>query len=221
MLSLAVDPPETPADALAEAEAELALVLARAGDGDERAWEIIVGRYARRVFALAHSRCRDAELAEEITQSVFVTVAQKLGAGEYAERGRFESWLFRVTMNRLRDEMRRVRRHAVSMAPGALGALPGQKPARPEDLTALRAAMEHLGEADREVIELRHHGQLSFRQMADLTGEPLGTLLARHHRALRKLRQLIEEAGAGPPASAPVAPPPAAPGRAPTTEKKA
>jgi len=41
------------------------------------------------------------------------------------------------------------------------------------------------------VIELRHHGGLSFQQMADLLEEPLGTLLARHHRALRKLRELL------------------------------
>ena len=195
MLSLAARPPDTPADARAEAEDDLAGVLARASGGDEAAWEVIVGRYARRVFALAHSRCRDGELAEEITQSVFVTVAQKLGAGEYTERGRFESWLFRVAMNRLRDEIRRVRRHAIPTEPRALGALAGPSGAQREDLTALRAAMEQLGDADREVIELRHHGQLSFRQMADLTGEPLGTLLARHHRALRKLRQLIEDSG--------------------------
>lgn len=195
MLSLALEPPDRPAESPAEAEDDLAEVLARAGRGDEAAWEVIVGRYARRVFALAHSRCRDGELAEEITQSVFVTVAQKLGSGEYAERGRFESWLFRVAMNRLRDEIRRVRRHAVPTEPRALGALAGEPDGEREDLTALRAAMGRLGEADREVIELRHHGQLSFRQMAELTGEPLGTLLARHHRALRKLRQLIEEAG--------------------------
>ena len=45
--------------------------------------------------------------------------------------------------------------------------------------------MARLHDADREVIELRHHGGLSFKQIAELLDEPLGTLLARHHRALR------------------------------------
>jgi RNA polymerase sigma-70 factor (ECF subfamily) len=52
--------------------------------------------------------------------------------------------------------------------------------------------MEGLTDTDRDVIELRHHGGLSFKQIAELLDEPLGTLLARHHRALRKLRETME-----------------------------
>lgn len=191
MLTLPVDPPETAPGP----EDELASILAQAARGDAGAWDQIVERYARRIFALTQSRCRDPEMAEEITQSVFVTIAQKLGDGQYTERGRFESWLFRVAMNRLRDEIRRRRRQAIPTEPQTLGALAGrQDPATPdESLESLRAALDQLGPADREVVELRHHGQLSFRQMAELTGEPLGTLLARHHRALRKLRDLMEQ----------------------------
>jgi DNA-directed RNA polymerase specialized sigma24 family protein len=59
---------------------ELASVIARAAKGEERAWEELMGLYARRVFAMARSRLHDDELAEEITQSVFVTVATKLSA---------------------------------------------------------------------------------------------------------------------------------------------
>lgn len=195
MLSLVAEPPETQTGP----DDELAGILLRAGRGDEAAWDQIVERYARRIFALAHSRCRDAEMAEEITQSVFVTLARKLGSDGYTERGRFESWLFRVAMNRLRDEIRRIRRHAIPTEPATFSAMPGAA-ARPaaESLDPLRRAMDSLGPADREVVELRHHGQLSFRQMADLTGEPLGTLLARHHRALRKLREFMERDGHAP-----------------------
>jgi RNA polymerase sigma-70 factor (ECF subfamily) len=59
----------------------------------------------------------------------------------------------------------------------------------------LRAAMDRLGEGDREIMELRHTGGMSFRALSDYFGEPLGTLLARHHRALKKLRTLLEEMG--------------------------
>ncbi len=51
--------------------------------------------------------------------------------------------------------------------------------------------MDKLSEADREIVELRHHAGLSFKQMADLLSEPIGTLLARHHRALKKLKDLL------------------------------
>ena len=56
----------------------------------------------------------------------------------------------------------------------------------------LKRAMETLSDADREIVELRHHGGLSFKQIADVLGEPMGTLLARHHRALKKLKEMME-----------------------------
>lgn len=189
-----------PADGLGEGGGELAAILSAAARGDESAWRSIVARYARRVFALARSRVGSPELAEEVTQSVFVTVAQKLGSGGYTEQGRFESWLFRVTMNRVRDETRRRARQAAPTDPGLLPLSAGKRPgpADAEALAALRGAIARLSDQDRDVIELRHHGQMSFKDMAELLGEPLGTLLARHHRALRKLEAML----AGGPAAA-------------------
>jgi len=58
-----------------EGDADTAAVIAAAAGGDEQAWRTLLAMYARRVYALARSRCRSDELAEEITQSVFATVA--------------------------------------------------------------------------------------------------------------------------------------------------
>jgi RNA polymerase sigma-70 factor (ECF subfamily) len=55
--------------------------------------------------------------------------------------------------------------------------------------------MARLPDADREVVELRHHAGLTFAQMADMLSEPLGTLLARHHRALKKLKSILAGQG--------------------------
>jgi RNA polymerase sigma-70 factor, ECF subfamily len=188
---------------------DLPALLHAAGMGDDRAWRRIIDLYARRVYALARSRLgvNKHELAEEITQSVFATVATKLGregtdTGEagYAEQGKFESWLFRIAMNRIRDEVRRSRRQAEPADPSTFGSVAAkgdpteagaQGSGAPDQLHSLRRAMEKLSEADREIVELRHHAGLSFKQMADLLSEPIGTLLARHHRALKKLRDLL------------------------------
>jgi RNA polymerase sigma-70 factor, ECF subfamily len=179
---------------------DVAGLLAAAARGDEAAWREVVGRYGRRVYALAKSRCKRADLAEEVTQSVFATVATKLGAGGYVEQGRFESWLFRVAMNRVRDEMRRRARQAAPTDPATFSGVPAAattSAASGPELDRLRAAMEQLSEEDREVVELRHHGGMSFKQMAETLGAPLGTLLARHHRALHKLRKIMEQVDAG------------------------
>ena len=90
---------------------DIAEFLRRASTGDQEAWRSIVNCYGPRVFGLLRVQCGDPELAEELTQSTFCTVASKISDG-YQESGRFEAWLFRIAMNRLRDEMRRRKRHA-------------------------------------------------------------------------------------------------------------
>jgi RNA polymerase sigma-70 factor (ECF subfamily) len=171
--------------------------LARAADGDEDAWREIVGAYAKRVYGLLRSRGCDQGRAEEITQSVFVTVARVVGQGQYSEQGRFDAWLFRVAMNRLRDDARARKRrqmHELGDAAEAMPAASEPEAAPAEDFGSLRAALGGLSAADREVIELRHRADMSFNQIAELLGQPLGTVLARHHRALRKLRGVLEGA---------------------------
>lgn len=173
-------------------------LLAKAARGDSDAWRSVVRTYAPRVHGLLVAQCRNDELAEEITQSVFCTVAVKLA--EYVESGRFESWLFRIAMNRLRDEMRRRARQARPTDDGPMRELPARSAhqttaAEVEIHQKLRAAMDRLAEGDREIIELRHTGGMSFKELSDYFEEPIGTLLARHHRALRKLRSLLEELG--------------------------
>jgi len=177
---------------------ELVNTLAEAAAGDQAAWKVVVEVYSPRVFGLLRSQCGDEELAEEITQSTFCTVARKLI--DYNEFGRFEGWLFRIAMNRLRDEMRRRKRQARPMEEEVLIGLSGGSPATepeigPAERRALLEALGALSDADREIVDLRHIAGMSFRQIGEYLGEPVGTLLARHHRALRKLRDLMGSDG--------------------------
>lgn len=177
------------------AENEASTLLRAAAVGDAHAWRELVGLYGRRLFALAKSRCRDDDVAEDITQSVFATVAAQFARGEYHEQGRFEPWLFRIAMNRIRDHARKNRRTPAFVGNHELDRPGTEQEVRPDAgmVERLREAMEQLPESDREVMALRHHGGLSFKQISDLLDEPLGTLLARHHRALRKLKEILEQ----------------------------
>ncbi|MSR28567.1 MAG: RNA polymerase sigma factor [Phycisphaerales bacterium] len=179
--------------------------LRLAANGDQEAWRRLIEEFSPRVFGLLRSKCRDADLAEELTQSTFATVALKLS--EYVEQGRFESWVFRIAINRLRDEMRRRTRHArptpdealarISEAPPEGGGAGGYRTVEPIEVARLNAAMAELAPADREIIDMRFIAGLSFAQMATILDEPIGTLLARNHRALAKLRKAIERASKG------------------------
>lgn len=200
-------------------------VVSRAAAGEESAWRELVEAYAARVYGLLMARCRDPELAEELTQDTFARVAQRLERGDvYEERGRFEPWLFRIALNRLRDEARRRKRHARSMdmAPGGRSSGqandggewsslqasarrptgetfatgdPHEAAAAGETAAVLREAVASMSEKDREILHLRHTAGLSYPEIADALGEPQGTVLARGHRALKKLRKLLAEKG--------------------------
>ena len=180
--------------------AKVAAWVRSAQGGDQAAWGLLVRAYSPRVFALAKSRLRNTDMAEEVTQSVFVTIAQHIAQGRYDEQHKFEPWLFRIVMNRVRDAIRQTVR---DKSETRLRFAAKSEVAQPEsaqasgtdmDLHSLRSALEALSAPDREIIELRYHAGMGFRQIADLLKEPFGTLLARHHRALRKLRTIIESA---------------------------
>ncbi len=169
--------------------------LARAISGDESAWRVLVETYTRRLYALAFSRLRSRDTAEEVVQSVFATVAIKLSSGKYTEQGQFEAWLFRIAINRIRDQIRRAKRSPATDHIESIDRTPAREPPDTpysrEEIAALRTHLDSLSDRDREIIELRHHGQMSFKQIAATLDEPVGTLLARHHRALAKLRTLL------------------------------
>jgi len=174
-------------------------MLRRAATGDQWAWRDIIEAYSPRVFGLIRAQCNDADLAEEITQSTFCPIVAKIDS--YAELGKFEPWLFRIAMNRLRDEMRRRKRQAHSVEDQALVGLAGPGESAPHDaveaveLQRLRAAIAQLSDADQRIIHLRHYGELSFKQIADILEQPLGTVLARQHRALKKLAEILGKPG--------------------------
>ena len=201
-------------------ENNLDQILTDAAAGKAQAWEQLVRAYTPRLFGLLFCQCRDQELSEEITQATFVKVVTKLK--DYDERGRFEPWLFRTAMNRLRDEMRRRKRQAMpmDMSPGAVAGASGggdspsqwaaaqsqivklhgtpnrtplEEMTHGEQLDSVRHAVEMLSETDREIVYLRHTAGLTFAQIADTLEKPLGTVLARGHRALAKLRKLLED----------------------------
>jgi RNA polymerase sigma-70 factor (ECF subfamily) len=175
--------------------------LRAAAKGDQAAWRLLVESYSGRVFGVIYRQCGDRELSEEITQATFVKVVRKLDG--YQESGRFESWLFRIATNRLRDEMRRRKRHATptdfaATPPEALGWTdesdqPQRQLEASERADELHAAIAKLPEADREILHLRYTADLGFKEIADLLDQPLGTVLARGHRALKKLKALLAE----------------------------
>ncbi len=177
-------------------------LLRRARRRDPEALTRLVELYSPRLFGLLYRMTGARDAAEDLLQETFLRVVRAID--RYAHIGKFEPWLFRIAANLARDQARRRARQPApqpldaaardaelrASADGRMqGADPQARLGRDEMQQRLAAALEQLSDADREIILLRHYSELPFRAIADLLGIPLGTALARAHRALRKLRQ--------------------------------
>lgn len=185
----------------------LARIIAEAQRGDPAAHEALVDRYAKRLYGFFYRVLGQRNDAEDLMQEVFLRVVRMIAA--YRDDGRFEPWLFRIAANLARDRIRTVRRTPTRVAldnddgegPSSFDAAstedsaPHLRMEREEESDRLNAALAQLPEWEREVVMLRHFSQLSFKEIADLMGTPLGTALARAHRGLERLRQIMEGTG--------------------------
>ncbi len=187
-------------------DAALGELISRAQQGDAAAFDLLVEAFAHRLSGFICRMMGRREGVEDLVQEVFVRVVRMIGA--YEHDGRFEAWIFRIAANLVRDRLRRTKRapRIVDVNPlgageqadtGGLDRLEGPgEPAdarlvRGEAIDALNDALARLPAAEREVVLLRHFSQMSFREIAVLMGTPIGTALARGHRGLARLRELM------------------------------
>ena len=183
----------------------LAAVIRRAQKRDPAAFDELVDRFNGPLFGLLYRLTGSRHDAEDLLQEVFLRVVRTLEG--YTHEGRFEAWLYRIAVNVVRDHVRRQKRHRTvpehSVAwqedgPEGLAAHPSSEapPDQPIDLAEqadrLQAALRQLPEGEREVIMLRHFSDMSFSQIAQVMGTPLGTALARAHRGLARLRGILK-----------------------------
>lgn len=191
-------------------ETALAEAIAGAKRGEAEAFDRLVDAYARRLNGFLFRLTGSRQETEDLLQEVFLRVVRNIPG--YAHDGKFDAWLFRIAANLVRDGVRRSKRAPKMFTKAgpagdngetgvdALDDVAGDEPAadagmiRDERVDALNAALTELSESEREVILLRHYSQMSFKEIADATGVPLGTALARGHRGLEKLRRLMEAA---------------------------
>lgn len=184
-------------------DAALDDIVRRACARDAAALAELVDRYSDRVFGLLFRLTGSRDAAEDLMQETFLRVVRTIA--DYEHTGRFEPWLFRIAANLARDALRTRRRRGVAgdLDEAAPDATPVHRAGReeasdPRDVLAEREQRERLVEwlgrlsrPDREILLLRHYAELSFREIAELLEIPLGTALARAHRALKRLRAAV------------------------------
>jgi RNA polymerase sigma-70 factor (ECF subfamily) len=181
------------------------VLIERVARQDRDAFTALYRRYERPVFAVLLRLGGQRPLAEEWLQEAFTRVWLAAGSHDPA-RGRVKPWIFAIALNTARSELSRKRHRmphvSLDGAEIELADARGGEPRLAAELDddgrrrALAEALLELPDYMREVVVLRCSRELSFAEIAEVTGSPQGTLKSRFHRALQALRTRLAGADA-------------------------
>jgi len=172
------------------AQTELELIT-QAQQGDRRAFGELVRRHREGVVNVAYRMCGDANLAEDAAQEAFIRAWQHLPS--YRPRSPFRHWVHRIATNVALDMLRR-ERETVDIDALSLPTLDKGPEAMVEGKERgerVRQAVLALPPASRAVLVLREYEGLSYREIADTLGIPIGTVMSRLNYARNRLRQSL------------------------------
>jgi RNA polymerase sigma-70 factor (ECF subfamily) len=177
-------------------------------EGNTEAFSALVAMHKTKIFNLAFGLTRDREVSDDLTQDVFIKAWTSLGS--FRGRSEFGTWLYRIAVNRVRDEQRKRKRawKEVSLEEtGERAAEPSADPSpeeaeriEEEKRALVREAIATLPKKHQVVLALRDIEGLSYEEISSVLKLPPGTVESRLHRARKKLREklepfLIEEGG--------------------------
>jgi RNA polymerase sigma-70 factor (ECF subfamily) len=172
--------------------------------GDKEAFEMIVLRYQQPVVNYIGRMVREREMALDFSQEIFLKVYVSLRS--YRPQYKFSTWLFKIASNYMIDYWRKKKIPTTSLdrspdedEPGMRIQVADDAPSvgRQLELRELRgridAALDRLSPAFRELFVWRHVNGLSYEEMAEIKGLPVGTVKNRVFQAKETLRRLLEE----------------------------
>lgn len=165
-------------------------IVAGCKNGDDGAFSQLVDLYSKRCYGYFYRLCGNAEISNDLLSKLFMRLVTKIGT---FKGGSFEKWLFTIASNIFHDYLRheyRQRRLLEGKAKQIQSDTP-QKELRTEISDKLQMQLGKLDDDTAELITLRFYGELSFKELSEMRGEPIGTTLSKVHRGLKKLRDLM------------------------------
>ena len=180
---------------------ELAL---RYVDGDNDAFDELLARNQQKLFDYIMFMVHDQEQANDIFQDTFVKIITKLQQGYYTDSGKFSYWMNRIAHNIIMDRYRlqKTERIIEPNAENDLNNLGGQEVmvlnremqmVNSQIMRDVRHMMDCLPAAQREVVYMRMYQDLSFKEIAKITGVSINTALGRMRYALLNLRRMAKK----------------------------
>lgn len=163
--------------------------------GDAAAFETLVRRWESRLDRVLRRLTSNASDAEDLRQETFVRVL--LASPRYSANGAFPTWLYRIAINLARDAARKRKNTAM---PDETVPLSGDVPPdvaieQEERRELIESALRALPSSLREVLVLRHFGDLTFTRISEVLKEPESTIKSRARNALQSLQAELRHRG--------------------------
>jgi len=160
--------------------------------GEAESFQKLIDMYGQRCYGYFYRLTGNGEISDDLLSELFVKLVAKIGS---FKGGSFESWLFKTASNIFHDYLRdkQRQRKMLDVQKGQIKSK-STEAKRSEDkrIDKLQIQLKKLDTNTRELIMLRFYSGMSFREMAEMRGEPVGTTLSKVHRGLKKLRELME-----------------------------
>jgi RNA polymerase sigma factor, sigma-70 family len=170
--------------------------------GNESALKHLISRYQKKVFSYILVSVKNRELAEDIFQETFFKVINTLKSGNYRNEGKFIHWVLRIANNQKIDYYRKVQRMPVFESSDNFNILDTvygtdlsveQKMISDQINKEAADLIQYLPENQREVLMMRIYDDISFKDIAEMTGVNVNTALGRMRYALINLRKIMKQ----------------------------
>jgi RNA polymerase sigma-70 factor (ECF subfamily) len=179
-------------------------LVASAVSGLEGSFEELVRRYQRPISAYVYRMVGNYDSALDLTQEIFIKVYNSLR--RYRSEFKFSTWIYKIAHNSAVDHLRRINTREQSLISGPEGdhfelpiestrPTPEQESERKERRIEIEAVVRTLPATYRELVILRHSQDLTYEEIVEVTGLPLGTVKNRLFRAREMMRQQFVEKG--------------------------
>lgn len=174
-------------------------------EGNNRAFDELLSRTQSGIFSYIIFIVQNEEVANDLFQETFLKAITKLKTGKYHNSGKFNAWMIRIAHNAIIDWYRRKKAmHLVdtSYDDEMIASMSDQQMmefsredfiANAQVMSDIKLLISHLPEPQREIMQMRYYQNMSFKEIADVTGTSINTCLGRARYGLINMRRMAKE----------------------------
>ena len=179
------------------------MLVARYSEGDNKAFDELMARYQSKIYNYILFTVRNQEVAEDLFQETFMKAIVTIQQGRYTADGRFGAWITRIAHNLVIDAFRTERsENTISNDECEVDLLNDadlcddnveMQMVNDQTLADVRRLVDALPANQREVVYMRFYQDLSFKEIAEITGVSINTALGRMRYAVMNMRRMAQE----------------------------